>query len=94
MIKKYRVKRDCYFGRLWLKGEMAEFADDVKVPEHFEPYKTKFDRLAEKMGENATATKKLEDMTVFELRSLAKNNGIELEKNATKENIIAAIRGE
>lgn len=40
------------------------------------------------------AAERLEDMTITKLRSYAKSYGIEVEKGATKEEIIAAIRGE
>ncbi len=39
-------------------------------------------------------TKPLDKMTNFELRALAKKNGIEFSKNATNTELIAAIRGE
>lgn len=42
-MKKYVCIRDCFFQRLFRKGEIELFADDVNVPEHF--------RLIEKMPE-------------------------------------------
>lgn len=109
-MKKYIAIRDCYFDRLYKEGDIAEFEDDVEVPEHFAPYKTELEKLAEKMvaekmrevemktepAQNATvkSNNHLEDMTVAELKEMAEKCGIELERNAKKEDIIAAIRGE
>lgn len=35
-MKKYLCKRTCFFQRLYRKGEIDTFADNVDVPEHFE----------------------------------------------------------
>ncbi|MHC1718542.1 MAG: hypothetical protein AB9883_07805 [Acidaminococcaceae bacterium] len=42
-MKKYVCIRDCFFQRLFRKGEIELFADNVNVPEHF--------RLIEEMPE-------------------------------------------
>lgn len=34
-MKKYVCIRECFFQRLYRKGEVELFADDVNVPEHF-----------------------------------------------------------
>ena len=34
-MKKYLCIRECFFQRLYRKGEVELFADDVNVPEHF-----------------------------------------------------------
>lgn len=44
--------------------------------------------------EEKAENKPLDKMTNFELRALAKKNGIEFSKNATNTELIAAIRGE
>ena len=36
MSKKYICKRTCFFQRLYRKGEIEIFADEIAVPEHFE----------------------------------------------------------
>lgn len=53
------------------------------------------DKTAEQAAdEGAEAPKALEQMDVFTLRKLARDAGIELEKDAKKTEIIAALRGE
>lgn len=53
----------------------------------------KLDAAESSNAEQAEA-KPLDKMTNFELRALAKKNGIEFSKNATNTELIAAIRGE
>lgn len=115
MTRRYAVIRDCFFQRLWHKGDIAEFEDNIEVPRHFKECKSEAGLLAarsagnrprnvlyeqpqqetaaERLEEQQT-TESLEDMTITKLRSYAKSYGIEVEKGATKEEIIAAIRGE
>jgi len=38
-MKRYKCVRDCYFNRIYKKGQIVEFEDKVDVPRHFEEIK-------------------------------------------------------
>jgi len=38
-MKRYKCVRDCYFNRLYRKGQIIQFGDGVKVPRHFQEIK-------------------------------------------------------
>lgn len=65
---------------------VASYSEGHKEPE-------KPDAAENSNAEQAEA-KPLDKMTNFELRALAKKNGIEFSKNVTNTELIAAIRGE
>lgn len=58
------------------------------------PTESKSDKELPSTDETAAEAKSLDKMTNFELRALAKKNGIEFSKNATNTELIAAIRGD
>lgn len=96
---RYKVIRTCYWQhRLWEKGEKVEL--EGNVPEHFKPLYDPAERLslnknAEEPMENPDIMpSSLEEMNVGQLQKLARASGLEPPKNAKKQELISALRGE
>ena len=103
---RYKVIRTCYWQhRLWEKGENVEL--EGNVPEHFKPLYDPAERLslnknAEEPSDETSGSMEnpdimpssLEDMNVGQLQKLARANGLEPPKNAKKQELISALRGE
>lgn len=103
---RYKVIRTCYWQhRLWEKGEKVEL--EGNVPEHFKPLYDPAERLslnknAEEHSDETSGSMEnpdimpssLEDMNVGQLQKLARANGLEPLKNAKKQELISALRGE
>lgn len=103
---RYKVIRTCYWQRrLWEKGEVVELGENV--PEHFKPLYNPAERLA--LNKNADELSdevsgdmenpdimpsSLEEMNVGQLQKLARASGLEPPKNAKKQELISALRGE
>lgn len=84
---KYKVIRTCYWQRrLYEAGEEVELQEE-NVPEHFKAIGSIKERLADREGG-------LDEMNVGQLQKLARANGLKLEKTATKEELLSALRGE
>lgn len=103
---RYKVIRTCYWQhRLWEKGEKVEL--EGNVPEHFKPLYDPAERLslnknAEEPSDEASGDMEnpdimpssLEEMNVGQLQKLARASGLEPPKNAKKQELISALRGE
>ena len=103
---RYKVIRTCYWQhRLWEKGEKVEL--EGNVPEHFKPLYDPAERLslnknAEEPSDEVSGDMEnpdimpssLEEMNVDQLQKLARASGLEPPKNAKKQELISALRGE
>lgn len=103
---RYKVIRTCYWQRrLWEKGEKVEL--EGNVPEHFKPLYDPAERLslnknAEEPSDEVSGDMEnpdikpssLEEMNVGQLQKLARASGLEPPKNAKKQELISALRGE
>lgn len=103
---RYKVIRTCYWQhRLWEKGEKVEL--EGNVPEHFKPLYDPAERLslnknAEELSDEVSGDMEnpdimpssLEEMNVGQLQKLARASGLEPPKNAKKQELISALRGE
>lgn len=103
---RYKVIRTCYWQRrLWEKGEKVEL--EGNVPEHFKPLydldgRLSLNKNAEEHSDEVSGDMEnpdimpssLEDMNVGQLQKLARASGLEPPKNAKKQELISALRGE
>lgn len=100
---RYKVIRNCYWNRqLWEKDEEVEL--DGAVPEHFRPLYSPAEKMAMLKTEETIVEEtpeqeipsglSLEEMNPGQLQKLARENGLKMPKNAKKEELISALRGE
>lgn len=96
--------------RLWEKGEVVELGENVPehFKPLYDPAEilalnknadvSSNEELSEEPSDEAeeldTVPSSLEDMNVGQLQKLARSNGLELPKNAKKQELISALRGE
>ena len=96
--------------RLWEKGEVVELGENVPehFKPLYDPAErlalnknadvSSNEELSEEPSDEAeeldTVPSSLEDMNVGQLQKLARANGLELPKNAKKQELISALRGE
>lgn len=82
---RYIAERDCWaFGRLWKKGDVAEFAAGERVPVHFrmaEPPKT------EKQA-GTLSVNEMKAMNYMQLQKLAREKGIRTPPGTKQDDVI------